>query len=158
MFAHIAAPCSMRRKVAGTVGCDVALAAGCFCLKTLAGCQAAAEAERSSDANGIPSEFSEMAGDGLPRPPARRMAHTSVVRVVLSSGFVICLLLTLIKFLDFSPGPMAIFRVHDHRLFSIAHAHAPETAAAAAGRGDPDTGSGDRPTRGEAKLEYVKLL
>ena len=37
------------------------------------------------------------------------MAHTSPARVVFTTGFVLCLLLTLIYFLDFSPGPMAIF-------------------------------------------------
>ncbi len=80
-----------------------------FLPEDFGGLPAATEAERSSDANGTPSEFSEMGGDGLPRPLAGRMAHTSIARVVLSSGFAICLLLTLIKFLDFSPGPMAIF-------------------------------------------------
>ena len=43
------------------------------------------------------------------QPLSGRMAHTSPARVVFTTGFVLCLLLTLIYFLDFSPGPMAIF-------------------------------------------------
>ena len=45
----------------------------------------------------------------VPRPFSGRMAHTSPARLVFTTGFVLCLLLTLIKFLDFSPGGMAIF-------------------------------------------------
>ena len=40
-----------------------------------------------------------------------RMAHTSVARVVFTTGFVLCLFLSLIFFLDFSPGRLAIFGV-----------------------------------------------
>lgn len=69
----------------------------------------ARDAEGSGDANGTPLEYSDQVGDGLPRPLTGRMAHTSVARVVLSSGFVICLLATLIFFLEFSPGRMGIF-------------------------------------------------
>ena len=69
----------------------------------------AADPRGLASSNGIPLEFSETGIDGVARSPAGRMAHTSIARVVFSSGFVICLLLTLIKFLDFSPGPMAIF-------------------------------------------------
>lgn len=45
----------------------------------------------------------------LPLPVPERMSHTSPARLVFTTGFVLCLLLTLIKFLDFSPGGMAIF-------------------------------------------------
>ena len=41
--------------------------------------------------------------DGLRRFTGR-MAHTSPARLVFTTGFVLCLLLTLIEFLDFSPG------------------------------------------------------
>ena len=37
------------------------------------------------------------------------MSHTSARALVFTTGFVLCLLLTLINFLDFSPGSMAIF-------------------------------------------------
>jgi hypothetical protein len=43
------------------------------------------------------------------QPPSDRMSHTTPARLVFTTGFVLCLLLTLIKFLDFSPGGMAIF-------------------------------------------------
>ena len=45
----------------------------------------------------------------VPRSFSGRMSHTSPTRLVFTTGFVLCLLLTLIKFLDFSPGGMAIF-------------------------------------------------
>jgi hypothetical protein len=49
------------------------------------------------------------AGLQVPLPISDRIAHTSPTRLVFTTGFVLCLLLTLIKFLDFSPGGMAIF-------------------------------------------------
>ena len=49
------------------------------------------------------------AGFDVPRPLTGRMAHTSPARLVFTTGFVLCLLLTLIAFLDFKPGRLAIF-------------------------------------------------
>jgi hypothetical protein len=49
------------------------------------------------------------AGFTLSQPVSGRMAHTNPARLVFITGFVLCLLLTLIKFLDFSPGGMTIF-------------------------------------------------
>ena len=37
------------------------------------------------------------------------MAHTSPARIVFTTGFVLCLLLSLITFLDFQPLGLAIF-------------------------------------------------
>jgi hypothetical protein len=45
----------------------------------------------------------------VPQPGSTRLSHTSAARLVFTTGFVLCLILTLIKFLDFSPGGMAIF-------------------------------------------------
>jgi hypothetical protein len=59
-------------------------------------------------ANGAPTAALGPADFQHPEPLGR-MAHTSVARVVFTTGFVLSLLLTLIKFLDFSPAPMAIF-------------------------------------------------
>jgi hypothetical protein len=42
-------------------------------------------------------------------PRLGRMAHTSGARLVLTTGFVLCLLLTLIAFLDSRPAQLAIF-------------------------------------------------
>jgi hypothetical protein len=47
--------------------------------------------------------------DQVVPPFSGRMSHTSPARLIFTTGFVLCLLLTLIKFLDFSPGGMAIF-------------------------------------------------
>ena len=38
-----------------------------------------------------------------------RMTHTSGARLVFTTGFVLCLFLSLIFFLDFQPGKLAIF-------------------------------------------------
>jgi hypothetical protein len=38
-----------------------------------------------------------------------RMAHTSGARLVFTTGFVLCVFLSLIFFLDFQPGKLAIF-------------------------------------------------
>jgi hypothetical protein len=57
-------------------------------------------------------------GDGTTTGPAlvepagiftSRMAHTSGTRLVFTTGFVLCLFLSLIFFLDFQPGKLAIF-------------------------------------------------
>src|SRR5262245_40693071 len=70
------------------------------------------ESTGSSADSGLPH------GDGSPNGAldfidsqalSGRMSHTSPARLVFTTGFVLCLLLTLIKFLDFSPGGMAIF-------------------------------------------------
>jgi hypothetical protein len=44
-----------------------------------------------------------------PHPLTRRMAHTSPTRLVFTTGFVLCLFLTLISFLDLRPVRLAIF-------------------------------------------------
>jgi hypothetical protein len=49
------------------------------------------------------------AGFIVPQPVSGRMSHTSPARLVFTTGFVLCLLLTFIKFLDYSPGAMTIF-------------------------------------------------
>ncbi len=66
----------------------------------------------SGHENGVPLEVDALAdGTGLEigMPRTGRMAHTSPARVIFTTGFVICLLLTLIYFLDSKPGAMAIF-------------------------------------------------
>jgi hypothetical protein len=40
---------------------------------------------------------------------SNRLAHTSGARLVFVTGFVLCLFLSLIFFLDFQPGRLAIF-------------------------------------------------
>jgi hypothetical protein len=62
--------------------------------------------------NGAPLEVGLPTGAmglDIPRPGTGRMAHTSVARLVFTTGFVLCLLLTLIYFLDFNAGRLAIF-------------------------------------------------
>ncbi len=52
------------------------------------------------------------AGTALVEPAGvftSRMAHTSGARLVFTTGFVLCLFLSLIFFLDFQPGKLAIF-------------------------------------------------
>ncbi len=44
-----------------------------------------------------------------PKPLTGRMAYTSPARVVFTTGFVLCLLLALIYFLDFAPGKLTLF-------------------------------------------------
>jgi hypothetical protein len=59
-----------------------------------------------------------LAGDGSPGSTAmaepagllsKQLVHTSGARLVFITGFVLCLFLSLIFFLDFQPGRLAIF-------------------------------------------------
>jgi hypothetical protein len=43
------------------------------------------------------------------RPLTSRMAYTSPTRLVFTTGFVLCLFLTLISFLDLRPARLAVF-------------------------------------------------
>jgi hypothetical protein len=63
----------------------------------------------SGPANGMPLEVGGAAGVQVQEPLTGRLAHTSAARLIFTTGFVLCLLLTLIAFLDFSPGRLAIF-------------------------------------------------
>jgi hypothetical protein len=69
-------------------------------------------AAASSPVNG------DQPGDGAPGSTSvvepvglvsNRLAHTSGARLVFVTGFVLCLFLSLIFFLDFQPGKLAIF-------------------------------------------------
>jgi hypothetical protein len=65
---------------------------------------------RGSETSGIAFRTPNGAAQlDVPQPVPGRMSHTSPARLVFTTGFVLCLLLTLIKFLDFSPGAMAVF-------------------------------------------------
>jgi hypothetical protein len=68
--------------------------------------RSAAAAAVSLDGNGSPGKASE---SEIPRPFTGRMAHTSPARLVFTTGFVLCLFLSLIFFLDLKPVRLAIF-------------------------------------------------
>jgi hypothetical protein len=55
---------------------------------------------------GLPTDATSLE---IPMPHTGRLAHTSPARLVFTTGFVLCLLLTLIAFLDFRPGRLAVF-------------------------------------------------
>ena len=71
---------------------------------------------RASEQLGAESGMSQDAGSpngatgfALPLQGPERYSHTTPARLIFTIGFVLCLLLTLIKFLDFSPLAMTVF-------------------------------------------------
>jgi hypothetical protein len=66
----------------------------------------------ASALNGVP-EPAFTPGPDVPlefrRVAAGRMAHTSLARLIFTTGLVLCLLLSLIYFIDFKPIPLGIF-------------------------------------------------
>ena len=62
--------------------------------------------------NGVP-EAAFTPGPDVPlefrRVAAGRMAHTSLARLILTTGLVLCLLLSLIYFIDFKPMRLGVF-------------------------------------------------
>ncbi len=66
----------------------------------------------ASTTNGVPEITFAPVADGaveFPKVAAGRMAHTSLPRLIFTTGLVLCLLLTLVSFIDVKPMRLGIF-------------------------------------------------